>query len=82
MTLPTPTMKMPFLTVEELEANFDIIFTLVERGQSFLIKSEKGNCVLAPYAEIPQIRPKIEIQQQLSSMLDEQLTDLGPSATI
>jgi hypothetical protein len=82
MTLPTPTMKMPYLTVEELEANFDIIFTLVERGQSFLIKSEKGNCVLAPYAEIPKIKPQIDVEQQLSSMLEEQMTDLGDIGTI
>mgnify|MGYP007061955081 FL=1 len=79
MTLPTPNMKMPYLTVEELEANFDFVLTLVERGQTFLIKSEKGNCILAPYAEM---RPKLQLQQELSSMLDEQLTGLGQSATI
>lgn len=82
MTLPTPIMKMPYLTVEELEANFDIIFTLVERGQSFLIKSDKGNCVLAPYAEIPKIKPQIAVEQELSSMLDEQMADLGQIGTI
>ncbi len=72
-------MKMPYLTVEEVEANFDFVMTLVERGQTFLIKSETGNCILAPYAEM---RPKLQLQQELSSMLDEQLTELGQSATI
>ena len=72
-------MKMPYLTVEEVEANFDFVMTLVERGQTFLIKSENCNCILAPYAEM---RPKLQLQQELSSMLDEQLTELGQSATI
>jgi predicted DNA-binding ArsR family transcriptional regulator len=81
--------EFPYVTVEEASENFDFIMTLVERGQTFLIKSEKGNVILAPYREVKEVMEdvktqisnqnaelKLDVTDQLSEMLDEQLTNI------
>jgi hypothetical protein len=42
-------MKTPLrVTVEEVEKNFDFIFSLVERGETILIEAPKGNVMMVP----------------------------------
>lgn len=66
-------MKYPYLTEKELETHFDFVLTLVERGQTFMIKTDKGNLILAPYVDV---KPMMDVKDQLSSMLEEQLGEI------
>jgi len=43
------------VTVEEAQENFDFLFTLVERGHTIKIVTEKGACLMTPIANIPEI---------------------------
>lgn len=40
---------MKTLTVEQLESNFEDIFSRVEKGEKFIIQSNTGNVMLVPY---------------------------------
>lgn len=52
------------ITIEEFYKNFDNLIDLVEGGESFVIKSEKGSIVLLPYQEQPRIAKKIETDDE------------------
>ena len=52
---------MKTLTIEELQADFDAIITRVEKGETFLIKSEHGNATLIPYGEYEEVDDLIRI---------------------
>ena len=52
---------MKTLTIEELQADFDAIITRVEKGETFLIKSEHGNVMLIPYSEYEEVDDLIRI---------------------
>ena len=41
--------KLESFTVEEFQADFDALLNRVEKGESFVIKSEHGNAVMIPY---------------------------------
>jgi len=76
----TPTVRMPWVTVEELQENFDFILTLVERGGiSFLIKNETGDCVLVPYNDVTSAMKKAGMTDELAEMLDQQMSNLALS---
>jgi len=47
--------KLESFTVEEFQADFDVLLERVERGESFLIKSEHGNAVMIPYKDVVSI---------------------------
>ena len=47
--------KLQSFTVKEFEKNFDVLIDRVEKGESFIIKSEHGNAVMIPYNEVVQI---------------------------
>ena len=47
--------ELESFTVEEFQANFDTLLDRVERGESFLIKSEHGNAVMIPYKDVVSI---------------------------
>ena len=47
--------ELESFTVEEFQADFDVILDRVKRGESFLIKSENGNFVIVPYNEFRQV---------------------------
>ncbi|AFK66398.1 hypothetical protein SWPG_00150 [Synechococcus phage S-CBM2] len=66
-------MKYPYITQNELENHFEFVLTLVERGQTFMIKTDKGNLILAPYVDV---KPMMDVKDQLSSMLEEQLSEI------
>lgn len=40
------------LTVEEVEANFDFVFSLVEKGHTIKINTEKGAVMMTPVAKL------------------------------
>lgn len=42
---------MKTVTVEELENSFENLISLVEKGETFLIKTDKGDALLVPYIE-------------------------------
>jgi len=42
---------MKTVTVEELENSFEKLICLVEKGETFLIKTDKGDALLVPYIE-------------------------------
>ena len=46
---------MESFTVEEFQEDFDALIDRVEKGESFVIKSEHGNAVMIPYNEVAQI---------------------------
>jgi len=52
---------MKTLTIEELQTNFDEYLDRVEKGESFLVKSEHGNVVLVPYKEYEEVDDLIRI---------------------
>ena len=41
---------MKSFTVKEFENRFDELFSRVENGESFIIKSETGNAVICPFS--------------------------------
>lgn len=43
---------MKTLTIDQLESNFDEIISRVERGEKFIIQSDRGNVMLVPYNQI------------------------------
>ena len=47
--------KLESFTVEEFQADFDALLDRVEKGESFLIKSEHGSVVMIPYNEVIQV---------------------------
>lgn len=47
--------KLQSFTVKEFEKDFDVLIDRVEKGESFIIKSEQGNAVMIPYNEVVQI---------------------------
>jgi len=53
--ITTTTIKMESFTVEEFQEDFDALIDRVEKGESFIIKSEHGNVVMIPYNEVVQI---------------------------
>lgn len=47
--------KLQTFTVEEFQSDFDSLLDRVEKGESFLIKSEHGNAVMIPYKDVVSI---------------------------
>ena len=47
--------QLESFTVEEFQSDFDLLLDRVEKGESFLIKSDHGNCVMIPYKEVVQV---------------------------
>lgn len=43
---------MKSFTVEQFESNFDELFSRVESGESFLIKTESGDVVICPISNL------------------------------
>jgi hypothetical protein len=52
---------MKTITVEHLEAHFDDIISLVEKGESFVIQSYSGNVMLMPYGDYKEVDDLIRI---------------------
>lgn len=48
-------------TIEEFQADFDNLLTLVENGESLIITSEYGDAVMIPYAEYKEVDDLIRI---------------------
>jgi len=42
-------------TIEEFQSDFDNLMERVEKGESFIIKSETGNVIILPFNEIVEI---------------------------
>jgi len=57
--------KLESFTVEEFQADFDALLDRVEKGESFLIKSEHGNAVMIPYNEVVQILEESGVDQEV-----------------
>ena len=57
--------KLESFTVEEFQADFDVLLERVERGESFLIKSEHGNAVMIPYNEVVQILEESDVSDDI-----------------
>ena len=57
--------KLESFTVEEFQADFDVLLERVERGESFLIKSEHGNAVMIPYNEVVQILKESDVSDDI-----------------
>jgi len=47
--------ELESFTVEEFQTDFDALLDRVEKGESFVIKSEHGNVVMIPYDEVIQV---------------------------
>lgn len=52
---------MTNITLEELQTNFDAIMNRVENGESFLVKSNKGNIMLVPSGDYTEVDEMIRI---------------------
>lgn len=52
---------MKTLTVEQVEADFDTIISRVEAGESFIIQSEHGDCMLIPYKHYEELDDLVRI---------------------
>jgi hypothetical protein len=57
--------KLESFTVEEFQADFDALLDRVEKGESFLIKSEHGNAVMIPYNEVVQILEESGVSEDI-----------------
>jgi len=57
--------KLESFTVEEFQADFDVLLERVERGESFLIKSDHGNAVMIPYNEVVQILEESDVSDDI-----------------
>jgi len=47
--------ELESFTAEEFQTDFDALLDRVEKGESFVIKSEHGNVVMIPYDEVIQV---------------------------
>lgn len=47
--------QMEKFSIEDFQKNFDEIMERVEDGESFLIESEYGNAIMAPYQEVREV---------------------------
>jgi hypothetical protein len=47
--------ELQTFTIEEFQEDFDNLMNRVEKGESFIIKSEHGNAVIVPYNEVVQV---------------------------
>ena len=57
--------ELESFTVEEFQADFDALLDRVERGESFVIKSEHGNCVMIPYNEVIQVLEESGVSEDI-----------------
>jgi hypothetical protein len=57
--------QLQSFTVEEFQADFDALLDRVEKGESFLIKSEHGNAVMIPYSEVVQVLEKSGVSEDI-----------------
>ena len=57
--------QLQSFTVEEFQADFDTLLDRVEKGESFLIKSEHGNAVMIPYNEVVQILEESGVSEDI-----------------
>ena len=57
--------QLQSFTVEEFQADFDALLDRVEKGESFLIKSEHGNAVMIPYNEVVQILEESGVSEDI-----------------
>ena len=58
-------IKMESFTVEEFQQDFDTLIDRVEKGESFVIKSEHGNAVMIPYNEVVQILEESGVSEDI-----------------
>jgi len=61
----TTTIKMESFTIEEFQEDFDALLDRVEKGESFIIKSEHGNAVMIPYNEVVQILEESDVSEDI-----------------
>jgi hypothetical protein len=52
-------------TIEEFQEDFDTLIDRVEKGESFVIKSEHGNAVMIPYNEVVQILEESDVSEDI-----------------
>lgn len=52
---------MKTLTIQELQQDFDNVIGRVEKGESFLIKSEYGDAMLVPYSDYEECDDLVRI---------------------
>jgi hypothetical protein len=57
--------ELESFTVEEFQEDFDALLDRVERGESFVIKSENGNCVMIPYNEVIQVLEESGVSEEI-----------------
>ena len=57
--------ELESFTVEEFQADFDALLDRVERGESFVIKNENGNCVMIPYNEVIQVLEESGVSEEI-----------------
>jgi hypothetical protein len=57
--------KLESFTVEEFQKDFDALLNRVENGESFVIKSENGNCVMIPYNEVIQVLEESGVSEDI-----------------
>ena len=56
---------MESFTVEEFQQDFDTLIDRVEKGESFVIKSEHGNASMVPYNEVVQILEESDVSEDI-----------------
>jgi hypothetical protein len=57
--------QLQSFTVEEFQADFDALLLRVENGESLLIESDHGNCVMVPYNEVVQILEESGVSEEI-----------------
>ena len=57
--------KLESFTIEEFQEDFDALIDRVEKGESFVIKSEHGNAVMIPYNEVVQILEESGVSEDI-----------------
>lgn len=52
---------MKTITIQDFQLNFDYIINCVERGESFLIKSQYGDAMMVPHKKYEEMDDLIRI---------------------
>jgi prevent-host-death family protein len=55
MKMTNEIKKLPTVTIEEFQSNYQDLIDKVEQGQSFVITSKNGNAVIVPYNKVVKV---------------------------
>jgi hypothetical protein len=72
-------MNIISVDIQEIQTNFDFCFSLVERGYTLKIKTEKGVVLMTPIANTPIVPDALEMEpnpQEVREYVSESMGEL------